>query len=206
MKSIFALSVVLLASPLALAQIPDTTAPNLKPPPTVETPQPAVAAQPPAVAVQSPAPAAQAATGRYTYETPDFTVQFNDSQVSTQSVHNDAGTSVSTIYLASKGDCTETVVVRKIEHDISVDHDSSTFYVNDEGSGKTISNREDNYYQQHPYSYAYVTWTDNGTLRARRERFIIVNSRTVIALMMDSPADQSDQNEWEAFANSLVIK
>ena len=106
------------------------------------------------------------------------------------------------------------VIVRFVDHDISVDYTSSDFYANDDTTGGVITNRSTTTYQGHPLTYTRHGYTEDGVQLSKRTRFIIVNSREVIFLEQIAPFvdyDQfptldGDKPQWVEFEDSLNIK
>ncbi len=137
------------------------------------------------------------------YSTPNFSATFNG-KVTTDTVSK--VTSMNYTYESSTQNVAQTIVVRIVDHDIDVNHESSNFYANDDRTGGTMSNVKQDYYQGHPFTYSYHVYDSGGVSMTKRTRFIIVNARTVIFIWQISATAYDDTAEWAAFANSLTIK
>ncbi len=137
------------------------------------------------------------------YSTPNFSATFNGAVATETATHPN---SVSYRYESSAQGVGQTVIVRIVNHDIAVNHESSNFYNNDDPTGGTVSDVKQDYYQGHPFTYACRTYDVGGVSWTKRTRFIIVNARTAIFIWQISRADYNDTAEWTAFENSLIIK
>jgi len=146
---------------------------------------------------------------------PGFSVDFS-SQPQVETFRNDANTSTRTVYTAIGNEAVEQVVVVKVDHDIPVDYTSSDFYRDaDVNTGETLATNRNSQglYQGHPYSYGCYTSTVNGVDVIRFSRFIIVNSRTAIFIVMAMPnSDNAPKTPtgafqaWQDFENTLNIQ
>jgi len=146
---------------------------------------------------------------------PGFSVDFS-SQPQVETFRNDANTSTRTVYTVIGNEAVEQVVVVKVDHDIPVDYTSSDFYRDaDVNTGETLTTNRNNkgLYQGHPYSYGCYTSTVNGVDVIRFSRFIIVNSRTAIFIVLAMPnSDNAPKTPtgafqaWQDFENTLNIQ
>lgn len=156
---------------------------------------------------------ALAQTGLQTtpYATNYFSATF-DGPVDVQGpVRSEDNQSTNYIYLSSSMTASQRIVVRFVDHDIAVDFTSSDFYANDDTVGGVITNRSQDYYQGHPFTYTRHHYTYNGVEMSKRTRYIIVNSREVIfveqfAPFVEGPYGTGDQPQWFDFEGTLNIK
>jgi hypothetical protein len=141
-----------------------------------------------------------------------FTATFNG-PVSVDTYNNP--TNSNTRYLSFSGSMTEGVVVRIVDHDIDVNNTSSQFYRATAPSEYVLhpEKNSDGYYQGHPYSFGSFSHTQNGVSYYMYERFIIVDSRTVVFIWLEIPvSEDTDRNadnvnlRWSNFEDSLIIR
>ena len=154
------------------------------------------------------------------YSNSYFSATFNGPVTADAPTRNTNGTSTDYTYysISTDGTVGQMVIVRTIDHDISVDLSSSEFYANDDRTPGPITNRSTGDYQGHPLSYTRREETDITPSVSKRTRFIIVNSREVIFVIQIAPfvdytvpgnttaAGVGDQTQWFAFEDSLQIR
>jgi hypothetical protein len=146
------------------------------------------------------------------YNTNNFSNTFNG-PVTAKDVYRSADNQSSNYqYISYTDDVAESVIVRFIDHDISVDTTSSDFYADDDSSGGTIDSRRTGTWcregtnQTIPFTYTHRTYTYNGQQLQKRVRYIIAGPREVVFITQISKADYGDQAEWLEFANTLRIQ
>jgi hypothetical protein len=135
------------------------------------------------------------------YSAPNFSTIFN-SNVTTTSRRNNAGTSTDYFYNAKNKDIEQVVTVRTVDHDIDLDKSSTDFYAGQASKNMTLDDRKDGVYQGH----IYVSVLVHNATRERKVRFILVNSRTVLMLFQQAPVGTDDSADWSTLVNSLVVK
>jgi hypothetical protein len=150
------------------------------------------------------------------FSTPAFSVTFNGPVTTSGPTRNAANTSTYYQYKSYQNGVWEGVEVRTIDHDIDVSFASSQFYRANETGTLAPEVNNDKYYQGHPFSYGFFSdlkGKDGDTATYERcERIIIVNSRTVIFIWMDTEtggmrnANNTAFQPWVDFEDSLDIK
>jgi hypothetical protein len=147
-------------------------------------------------------------TGKATtpYTTGVFSATFNGPVTAKDSGRNTANTSSDVTYVSSTDLIAQAVVVRTIDHAIAVDFTSSDFYVSDLQGCDTKDNISKGYWDNHPLTYVFCTYTTGGQTYTLRVRFIIVNSTTVLMVKQLALEANNDRDQWLDFEYSLRIR
>lgn len=134
-----------------------------------------------------------------------FSATFNGVVTAGDGVRTD--TSTNYMYSSSSHNVTQVVWVRIIDHDIPVNQASADFYANEDKVGGVITDRSQNVWEGHPFTYTRHEYTNSsGVQMAQRARYIIVGPREAIFIMQIVPASYEDRNEWLDFEYSLRIR
>jgi|ERR1700733_3847729 len=158
---------------------------------------------------------AMASTGLQTtpYSTGNFSAVFNGPVTADPVSRSTDNESSNYDYYSFSAGVGQIVVVRQIDHDIPVDQSSADFYVNDDATGGTVTNRSNFTYQGHVGAYTRRIYMSDGVQLSKRTRYIVVNSREVIFLeeitaigSPSDPGDMAEQKQWFDFEDSLDIK
>ena len=152
------------------------------------------------------------------YNSSRFSADFNGSVTVNDLGMNPTGTGSTMEYESNTNGVLEIVAVRSIVNGkvIPVTQASAVFYANQDATadGNTVISRESKdangndqtAYQGHPFAYICVSYVEGGVTYIKRTRYIIVDEHTTFFVIMISPREKSDLDEWGRFENSLNIK
>lgn len=133
-----------------------------------------------------------------------FSASFNGPVTSAEIARSSTGSNW--LYSSSSNGVDQSIQIRIVDHDIPVDVSSSNFYADNTINPGTITDRSTDVWEGHPFTYTRRTWTENGVITVARDRYIIVNSRTVIVIQEMSLENLDNRNQWLDFEYSLRIK
>jgi hypothetical protein len=144
------------------------------------------------------------------YSTPQFSATFNGPVTAEPPARTSTTNSSVDLYYSSRINGVQQIVAIRTTDSASyttADFSSSDFYAQQIAATGALESSSQDHYQGYPFSYTKALMSQqNGSKLVQRDRFIILNDRTMVFVRMIAPTDRDSDEVWLAFANSLVIK